>query len=478
MNYFLGIDIGTTAVKVIAFTEDGNIVARAQVAVQTRYTEAGHAEQNPDEVSSAVIQATAKLVQESNLSFAGLSFSCAMHGLICVNALDKRLTNCMLWSDRRSAEVASSLAKNKLGEQIFAETGTPLHPMSPLCKIRWLQENEKEIFRNTATFFDLKSWLIYKIFNQKLIDESMASATGLYSGKTRKWSDLALDFCGINAGQLPEIVPTHFVLPALPDSFCKKTGLAADCPAVIGASDGCLANLGAGALSPGTAALTIGTSAAIRTASENFSTAKDGSLFTYILEENIYLVGGAGNNGGNVAQWLSTGLLGRNSVAEVLEMSTKAPPGAVGLRFYPYLFGERAPLWDAAARASYHNISGTHEQEHFAKATIEGILFNLRLIYQNIEKTTGKKLNKMIAGGGFFRSSITAKLCADIFNIPIEIHDNHDNSAYGAVLLGMKALGFIEDYQEKLQVQKTTQIFYPETDYEDLFKTWKENRSS
>ncbi len=471
MNYYLGVDIGTSSVKVLAITAEGKTLARFAENLSILTPQEGFQEQNPEVILNAVVIVLKKVMTEIKEQPRGISFSSAMHGLICVDAEAQLLTNCWLWSDARSVEVAESLRKNGLGDIIFAATGTPIHPMSPLCKIRWLQENQPDIHADTACFFDIKSYLTWRLFGEKVIDFSMASATGLFSGQEMNWDKQALDFCSISEKQFPKLVSTFYKLPALKEEFAKKTGISEQVPFIVSASDGCLANLGAGALYKGVAALTIGTSAAIRTSNDSFSTAKKGNLFTYVLEENNYLIGGASNNGGNVMEWFTKEVAQKKSIGNLFDKTAKISAGAEGLTFLPYVFGERAPLWDANARGMYCGVSASHGQIHFAKATIEGILFNLRLILEEIEKTTGQEIEKIIAGGGFFRSKVGTQLTADILGKTVEIRESHDNSAYGAVLQTMKGLGHIKDYKEKSDWWKKGKTFTPNLSQNQIYNS-------
>lgn len=485
MNHYLGIDIGTSSVKVLAVTPTGKTLGRYSADIETHSPHRGYQEQRPEDILRAVITALAAAVKNTKGEVLGAGFSSAMHGLICVDENDKPLTNCWLWSDARSAEVAQSLKKNALGDKIFAETGTPIHPMSPLCKIRWLQENEPNIFAQTATFFDLKSYVIFRLFGEKVIDYSMASATGLFANEKMRWSQLALDFCGISEEKLVKFVPTSHRLPDLSEEYVKKTGLSPQTPFIIGAGDGVLANLGAGATAKDEVALTIGTSAAVRTADDVYSVAENGSLFTYILEENTFLIGGASNNGGNVLEWFSKKFTDRikgksegELVKNMLESSKEIPAGAEGLLFLPYIFGERAPLWNAEAKGGFYHVTHRHGQAHFAKAVLEGILLNLRLILTEIEKVTGRNIERVIAGGGFFRSESSAQLAADIFGKTVILRENVDNSAYGAVLMTMKALGAIENYAEREDWLTEGGRFVPDAErvgvYEEVSREFRE----
>ena len=469
MNYYLGIDIGTSSVKILAVNENGKVRARFSEKLTTCRPATNRREQNPEEVLQALLRTLIKAHREFDKPPAGMGFSTAMHGLIAVDAHDNPLTDCWLWSDARSAEIAESLRKNAVGDEIYAASGTPLHAMSPLCKIRWLRENEPDIFAQTAIFCDLKSYLIRKLYGVWTADYSTASGTGLLNTKKLQYHLTALDFCGIEAKQLPDLVNSLHRLPALRKEYAEATGIAADTPCIVGAGDGVLANLGTAALTPGTAALTIGTSAAMRTVSSKFSTDENGILFTYLLEKGIFVLGGASNNGGNTAEWFNQKIEGKKSVGNMLRRCTDVPPGAEGLFFLPYLHGERAPLPDSKATGTFVGVKPHHSQKHFAKAVCEGLFFNLRIILEAIEITGGRKLDTVIAGGGFFRSSVAAQLAADTFGRKVILRENHDSSALGAVRMTLKALG-VKDYAETESWFGKGEIFLPQVrEYERIF---------
>ena len=252
----------------------------------------------------------------------------------------------------------------------------------------------------------------------------------------------------MRAGQLGTPVSTTFgractsPLPGLPLS----TWL------VIGATDGCLANLGAGAMEPGITTITVGTSGAVRRTSPRPIRDAHCRLFSYPLflvekttwqhvpdwQTDQYVVGGPSNNGGNVLEWLAENIAHRPPEA-VLAQATTIRPGADGLLFLPYLHGERAPLWDATVRGSFHYLGHQHTQAHLVRAALEGVLFNLRTIDLLLARHTGP--TRLIhANGGFARSEFWVQMLADVFGVPVRLNASNESSAIGAVLLARYAL--------------------------------------
>ncbi len=227
---------------------------------------------------------------------------------------------------------------------------------------------------------------------------------------------------------------------------------------VIGASDGCLANLGAGAVEPGITTITIGTSGAVRRTSVRPIRDAQSRLFSYPLykhenqvgaaaheetESDLsdwYVVGGPTNNGANVLEWVSEKLT-QQDVPTVLASAATIAPGADGLLFLPYLQGERAPLWDATARGSYRNLDWQHTQAHMVRAALEGVMFNLRQIELLLARHTGPT-RVIHANGGFAQSAFWVQMMADIFGVPVRLNASNESGAIGAVLLARLALSF------------------------------------
>ncbi|MGV3505253.1 MAG: gluconokinase [Adhaeribacter sp.] len=471
MHYIIGVDIGTTSTKAIAFRPSGQVEISSYREYPIYRPQADHSEQDPEEVLAAVTytlgQVLAGLDQSQVL---GISFSCAMHGLMAVDAAGQPLTRCLIWADNRSQAQAEALQPSASGQDICYHTGTPIHPMSPLCKLLWMREHQPGLLARAHKFISLKEYVCYRYFGQYLIDYSLASATGLFDIRQLTWYAPALALAGIRAGQLSTPVSTlHQVGELLPD-IARQLGLRRALPFIVGASDGCLANLGSGATKPGQAALTIGTSGAIRVTSPSPGTENQQRLFSYILRPGQYVVGGPVNNGGLILRWfrdqfaadLKQQAQGQNKDPYELLIAQAAtvPAGAQGLVFLPYLLGERAPIWDAAARGLFFGVGIHHTRAHFGRAVLEGILMGLYQICRALEENTGP-IHEIHAGGGFARSAFWVQLLADIFNKKVILTETVESSAWGAALLGLEALGWQRE-ADLPATPKNQQVFLPQ----------------
>ncbi|GEO05648.1 gluconate kinase [Adhaeribacter aerolatus] len=450
MPVIIGLDIGTSSTKAIAFDEQGKVLSSAYQGYAILNPEPNYSEQDPDEVFRAVLLTLQKSTSQLNgATPAGISFSSAMHSLIAIDAQGKPLTNCLIWADNRSQVEADALRATPTGLNIYHHTGTPIHPMSPLCKLLWFRQHQPELLQQTHKFISIKEYVWFKFFGQFKIDYSIASATGLFDIYTQTWYKPALAAAGISATQLSEPVNPFYQVAGLPPEYATLTGLSPNVPFIIGASDGCLANLGTGAIAPGQAALTIGTSGAIRVTAPQPAADPHQRLFSYILAPNQYIVGGPVNNGGIILRWFRDNFaeaekaeaakLGVDPYDILSKEAATVPAGCEGLLFLPYLLGERAPIWDAQARGVFFGVSITHTRAHFLRAVFEGILFGIYQVGQALTETTGS-IEVIYASGGFARSPFWVQLVADIFNKKVILADTFESSAWGAAIMGLQAL--------------------------------------
>lgn len=457
-SYYLGVDIGTTSTKAVLFDHTGSVMSIHHKEYPLYSPSPSIAEQDPEEIFRAVketIKITMQKGAVSPLNLELVSFSSAMHSLIAMDAQGKPLTRCITWADSRAASWAEKIKNELNGLEIYKRTGTPIHPMSPLAKIAWLKTEHPEIFAKTEKFIGIKEYIFYQFFNRYIIDHSLASATGLFNLNHLAWDEEALSIAGITENNLAEPVPTTFYLKGIKPEYAEELGISADVPFVIGASDGVLSNLGVNAIDPGVVAITIGTSGAIRTVTDKPVTDPKGRIFCYALTGRHWVVGGPVNNGGMTFRWVRDELassevetakrLGIDPYEVLTKIASRVSPGCDGLLFHPYLAGERAPLWNANARGSFFGLGLHHKKEHMIRAVLEGVIFNLYTVMLALQELIGVP-SKIQATGGFARSGLWRQMMADIFNQEVAVPESFESSCLGAIVLGMYALGKIDDF--------------------------------
>ncbi|MFB9327559.1 gluconokinase [Paenibacillus aurantiacus] len=452
----IGVDIGTTSTKAVLFEENGAVVAKANEGYPLYTPTSSIAEQNPDQIFQAVLTTIKGVMTQSGIEPASVlfvSFSSAMHSVIAVDAECKPLTACITWADNRSAAMSEKLKRELDGQSIYARTGTPIHPMSPLAKLMWLRQDEEETFRKASKFISIKEYVFAKLFGEYVIDYSIASATGMMNLATLSWDEEALALTGVTPGQLSKLVPTTYALHDLKPTYAADMGLLPSTSFIVGASDGVLSNLGVNAIEPGVIAATIGTSGAIRTVVDRPVTDPKGRIFCYALTDKLWVIGGPVNNGGMLYRWVrdefasaeveTAERLGLDPYDLLNQIAERVRPGADGLLFHPYLTGERAPLWNPDARGSFFGLTMHHKKEHIIRSVLEGVIFNLYTVLLAMEEQIGRP-TKIQATGGFARSPLWRQMMADIFDQEVVVPESFESSCLGAVVLGLYGLGRID----------------------------------
>lgn len=474
------LDIGTSSTRALLF--DGARYTGESAAVEYELISEvpGAAELDPVRVLEAVLECIARLRKNGPVD--AVALSSAMHSLIAVNAAGAPLTRALTWADNRAGTVAQGLKQSEAGEAIYAATGVPLHPMSPLCKLLWLRETRPEIFAQAHKFVSILEFVCHRLFGAWQVDHGIASSSGLYSLAARDWDAGALRAAGIDSTRLSQLVAPGAVLRGLNAECMARTGLSAETPFVLCGSDGCLANLGAGALANPSAAqmrravLTIGTSGAFRMTVDRPSTDAQMRSFCYALAPGQFIIGGATNGGGMPLRWLRDnfpqlrgGLESKDAYTALAEIAAQAAPGASGLLFHPYLAGERAPLWNADARGSFIGLNFRHGPPQLVRAVMEGILFNLAMILDVLEELGGA-CNEILAGGGFARSPFWLQMAADLFGRPLIVADNPETTAQGAALMALTALGGCADLPAAVaQLAPATRRIEPDPQTHELY---------
>ena len=449
-KYIIGIDIGTGSTKAVAMDSKGTIIGHSQSFYPMQSVHPGFSEQDPEMIWQAFADCIRRIIVQVKYSPLSISLSSAMHSLVVMNKNNKPISPLITWADTRSGDIAQRIRKLPEAENLYQATGTPIHSMTPLCKIIWLKENAPEIFTAAFKFISIKEFIWHKLFKVYEIDHSIASATGLFNIETLKWNDFSLNLCGINRSQLSEIVPTNFLRKNVDSSVLSLLNISNETSFCIGASDGCTANVGSYAVKKGTAALTIGTSGAVRIASPEPIFDFASMSFNYLLDEKTFICGGPVNNGGNVVDWLFEAILNNPKPSEsdfehLFKMVETVPAGSEGLIFLPYIFGERAPVWDEKSSGIFFGIKSSHTNSFFLRATIEGICYSMKQVMEIVESSTNKII-QLNVGGGFIHSKTWMQILADITGKKLAVVESEDSSAIGAALINMKALKMIDNY--------------------------------
>lgn len=436
--HILAIDIGTTTTKAVVFDAMGAVVRTAHVATSGEGRASGPHEQDPEGVVQGVLQVIARILQETGSEaedIRALSFSSQLYSVLALDANDRPLGPSLTWADNRAAEIALAWRAEDL--ELAEETGCPLHSLYPVAKIAWMRR--QPAYTNARRFVSIKEYVLFRLTGTWLVDWQIASATGLLDVRTKQWSARALERAGISADALSTLVSPRTRLPAwTPEALA--TGLPKEMPGIIGGGDGPLGSLGLGAFATDILSLNVGTSAAGRCLVDHPATDAQGRLWTYAVDENLWVTGGIVSSGGAVFDWARR-LAGNLSVEEALTAAATIPPGADGLIFVPHLGGEQSPGWNPRATGSLHGLTYRHGPAHLLRAALEGIARSLERVAASIVDVRGSPLAEARAAGGLSASPLWCRIAADMLDLPLSTGSSPEASARGAAMLALLALG-------------------------------------
>lgn len=473
------IEIGTNAVRVVAFDLSGKNIASMKGSYPTFHSQPDFSEQDPEQVFITLLYVLKNLLNDhihpSKIEVTSICFSASMHSVLAIDKNGVPLGNAITWADNRAKKEVQALKDSPACNSIYTATGTPMHPMSPLFKIAWFRNNDKERFDKTSKFIQLKTYIIHQLTGEYLIDYSLASATGLLNIHSIKWEDEALNYAGINKGMLADPVPIFTSCGKLKKAYQNSLGLNAATKIIVGSSDGCLATLGAGVWDGQKATITIEDSGAVRVIGKNVLKDSQQRFFNYLLTENCYVSGGPTNSGGVIFEWFAKQFGDfknpfdlEHAMEDLIAVAAKVEPGADGLLFLPYLLGERAPIWDANARGVFFGINIKHERNHFVRAVIEGILFEIYSIGKILEEHS--TIKSLSINGSFASIPLCSQIIADIFNKPVSMSQHNYSVGAGAYLLSATEMGIFKDLDEAARSIVLTEQYLPKKNINGVYR--------
>jgi gluconokinase len=468
----LAVDIGTSSVRAMAFDVAGAVVARAQRSYPILRPAPYQEEQDPDTIRSEAYAAMAECLTAAGASaerVGGISFSSQLYGIMALDANDRPITRNITWSDGRAEPQAEAMKDAGVGDRLFPVTGCPMNSIYPVAKVAWLREAAPDVFARARRFVSIKEYVTAPLIADWAADWSMASATGLFDIRRRRWHPEALAAVGLTEDRLSPLVSGVEGFRLAANSPLAGTGLSDRVRVFLGGGDGPLANLGSGASAPGAVNIDLGTSGAVRCTVTEPIADKDASLWCYCLTEDLWTLGGIVTNVGNAYQWLGANVVGVgdavcDAYALMNRLTADVEPGAGGLYFLPYLRKARSPYWDGRLKGVIYGLTADHTLGHIARAMLEAIAFDLKSILALMRQEYAVA-DRVVLTGGLARSPILPQLLADVLGEEIFAPANAEGSIAGAAILGLTGLGLVEgvDFAGKAHAGKS---FAPQAEAE------------
>jgi xylulokinase len=451
MSALLGIDLGTSSVKVVVCTLEGAIqgIGNAEYPILTPRPD--YAEQDPADWWQATAIATRQAMQEAGRpQVLGIGFSGQMHGFVPMGVDHKPLRPAIIWADQRSASLLSEI-RDRVGTDLLATTcGTAPAAGFLIASLLWLQKHEPEVLDRTVALLMPKDYLRFKLTGEFGTDASDAAATGIFNVRERVWAGEVIERLQFPRSIFPKVHPAEQIVGNLGSSPAQDLGLAAGIPVSVGCADQPAQAVGNGLIDPPLGSVTVGTGgqAFAPLATPLIDPQLRLHTFCHAPEARWYLLG-AMLSAGMALRWLRA-TLGRErwSYAQLDQIAAEVEPGSEGLVFLPYLVGERSPLMDPRAKGSFVGLTLRHGPGHMVRALLEGVAFAMRQIIDSMVEC-GAELNRLVASGNGLASPLWRQILADVLNRPLyQGKDKHsaERAGVGASLIAGIGVRAIDGY--------------------------------
>ncbi|MFJ7745771.1 xylulokinase [Peribacillus sp. NPDC097295] len=455
MKYVIGVDLGTSAVKVLLMNKQGEVckeISKSYPLIQLR---SGFSEQNPVDWVDKTTEALRELVEGfvgDVADIEGISFSGQMHGLVLLGQKGDVLRNAILWNDTRTTEQCQQIYEYVGEERLLEITKNQALEGFTLPKLLWVKQHEPEIYQQAAVFLLPKDYVRYVMTGKIQSDYSDAAGTLLLDVAKKRWSGEMCALVGVDEALCPPLVESSECVGEITADFSGQTGLAKTTKVFAGGADNACGAIGSGILSEGKTLCSIGTSGVVLSYEEKGDRDFGGKVHYFNHgEENAFYTMGVTLSAGHSLSWFKETFANGEGFDMLLDGLDDVPIGANGLLFTPYLLGERTPYADAVIRGSFIGMDSSHKRIDFARAVLEGITFSLNESI-DIFRKSGKVIDTVISIGGGARNETWLQMQADVFNATIVKLSSEQGPAVGAAMLAAYGSGWYGSLQACAEV--------------------------
>jgi xylulokinase len=465
MKYVIGVDLGTSAVKILLVNQNGEVCHEVSKSYPLIIEKSSYSEQNPEEWVEKTKAGLVELIQQFDgdvNDIEGISFSGQMHGLVLLDENNAVVRNAILWNDTRTTKQCQEIYDVIGKERLLEVTKNPALEGFTLPKILWVKENEPELFKRASVFMLPKDYLRYRLTGNIHMEYSDAAGTLLLNVAEREWSGEMLEAFGLSADFCPPLVESHALVGTVTAEFARESGLSEAVKVFAGGADNACGAIGSGILAEGKTLASIGTSGVVLSYEERNDLDFEGKVHYFNhSEENSYYTMGVTLAAGYSLSWFKDTFAKEEEFDQLLAGIEEVPAGSNGLLFTPYIVGERTPYADSDIRGSFIGMDASHERKHFARAVLEGITFSLN---ESIEifRNSGKKIDSIISIGGGAKNDTWLQMQADIFNAKIEKLTSEQGPGMGAAMLAAYGCGWFPSLKECAeQFIQTAKVYHP-----------------
>ncbi len=445
MNTYIGIDLGTSAVKILLVDEQGRIINTVSKSYPISYPEPGWSEQNPADWWGACLIGLEELLEgQDKTSVRGIGVAGQMHGLVILDEDDYEIRDCILWNDGRTAEETEWLNTHVGKEKLSELTANIAFAGFTAPKLLWLKKHEPENFAQISKIMLPKDYINYKLTGVHSCDYSDASGMLLLDVKHKRWSKEMLNVCGVKEEQLPRLFESYECIGTIKPSMAYALGLSEDVKVCAGAGDNAAAAIGTGTVGNGACNISVGTSGTIFISQKDFSVDPFNALHSFAHADGTYHLMGCILSAASCNKWFCKDVLGAEDYSKEQAAITDEMLGRNKVFFLPYLMGERSPINDTNARGTFTGLTAASSRADMVQAVLEGVAFAIRDCFE-VAKSLGLdiKSSKLCGGGG--KSPLWQKIFANVLGIELQIPEAEEGPGYGGAMLAMVCCGAYKD---------------------------------
>lgn len=444
---YIGIDLGTSAVKLLLMDEEGQIKNEISREYPLEFPQPGWSQQNPEDWKAAVLEGVPALLEGFDKSqVAGIGAGGQMHGLVVLDEHDQVIRPAILWNDGRTAQEVDYLNEVVGREKLSALTANIAFAGFTAPKILWMKKHEPENFQRIRKIMLPKDYINYVLTGVHCCDYSDASGMLLLDVEHKRWSAEMLDICGVKPEQMPKLFESYEVVGTVRPELARSLGLSDHVQVVAGAGDNAAAAVGTGVVGEGGCNISLGTSGTLFISSKRFGVDPNNALHAFAHADGGWHLMGCMLSAASCNKWLCDDILKTTDYAAEQKDITAERLGRNHVYFLPYLMGERSPINDTNARGTFIGMTMDTTRSDLVQAVLEGVAFAIRDSFE-VARSLGLDIPSSKLCGGGSRSPLWRTIFANVLGIPLELPKTEQGPGYGGAMLAMVGCGRFESVQ-------------------------------
>lgn len=448
MKLFIGVDLGTSATKLLLMDEMGRIQKAVSRAYPSEFPHAGWSQQNPEDWRNAVLEGMGELLEGiDRQSVAGIGCGGQMHGLVILDENDRVIRPAILWNDGRTGKQVDYLNDIIGRDKLSKWTANIAFAGFTAPKILWVRENEPENFARIDKIMLPKDYINYVLTGVHASDYSDASGMLLLDVEHRIWSENMLHICGVHKEQMPQLFESYQCIGTIKKEIADQLGLGYNVKVAAGAGDNAAAAVGTGVVGEGGCNISLGTSGTLFISSKKFRMDNKNALHAFAHADGGYHLMGCMLSAASSNKWLMENILKTEDYQAEQNAIDEAKLGENHVYFLPYLMGERSPINDTNARAVLIGMTMDTTRAEVTQAVLEGVAFAIRDSLE-VARSQGIGIEKSMICGGGAKSALWKKILANILNIELDSPASEQGPGMGGAMLAMVAEGTYSNVEE------------------------------